>query len=106
MEIDRIQTNTHQHNSSELENTDNKRNANNDDDDEEEEDEEDDNDEEATAEILMRTRSRYVKACLEKVKRSDQPYTKVSSILEVRRQIIKDFLMEIGKGKRCHSCKG
>ncbi|KEY64139.1 hypothetical protein S7711_09699 [Stachybotrys chartarum IBT 7711] len=64
----------------------------------------------SSADPIIRMREKYVQKCLRggntKLKRGDTKKGKHEGASEMRRDIIKDFLAEITKNRKCSSCQG
>jgi len=68
---------------------------------------EDDSDGDSHVDSLLKKRNAFVSECIKRHRQSGgSTTTKTSTIYEVRKILIREFLKDIGKGKRCQSCKG
>lgn len=68
---------------------------------------EDDSDGGSHVDSLLKKRNAFVSECIKRHRQSGgSTTTKTSTIYEVRKILIREFLKDIGKGKRCQSCKG
>ena len=65
--------------------------------------------EEEDGDHIVAQRNTYVKKMIKQAgvrRKAENPIGKTEATSEARRAVIKEFLLEITKGRKCHSCQG